>query len=113
MVNTDSYDEVLEGLRQELRRGSLVLAVLSRLDREKYGYALKQELADKGLEVNEGTLYPLLRRLEDQALLASEWRVVDEARPRRYYRLSEQGQQALDDLSREWKLISDTIESLI
>ena len=113
MVNTDNYDEVLEGLRQELRRGSLVLAVLSRLDSEKYGYALKQELADKGLEVNEGTLYPLLRRLEDQALLASEWRVVDEARPRRYYQLSEQGRQALDDLAREWKLISDTIESLL
>lgn len=113
MVNTENYDELLEGLGQELRRGTLVLAVLSQLAIEKYGYALKQDLAAKGLDINEGTLYPLLRRLETQGLLSSEWRVIDEARPRRYYKLSELGQQILDDLGKEWRQISGAINTFI
>ena len=113
MVNTESYTELLESLSHELRRGSVVLAVLSQLRTEKYGYALKQEMADGGLDINEGTLYPLLRRLEDQGLLNSEWRVIDEARPRRYYKISELGQQALTDLSQEWTQISEAMNSFL
>ena len=70
----------------ELRRGILVLATLSQLDEAKYGYSLMQELADQGLEIEQGTLYPLLRRLEYQELLESEWN-VEGSRPRRYYHL--------------------------
>ena len=113
MVNKEAYPELLDNLSQELRRGSVVLAVLSQLADEKYGYALKQELAEGGLDINEGTLYPLLRRLESQELLTSEWRVVDEARPRRYYQISELGRAILGDLSREWTQISDTINKFL
>ena len=113
MVNTDSYSDLLEGLSHELRRGSVVLAVLSQLRTEKYGYALKQEMSAGGLDINEGTLYPLLRRLEDQGLLNSEWRVIDETRPRRYYKLSELGQQALADLSQEWTQLSEAMKSFL
>jgi DNA-binding PadR family transcriptional regulator len=113
MVNTDSYIDLLEGLSHELRRGSVVLAVLSQLRHEKYGYALKQEMSADGLDINEGTLYPLLRRLEDQGLLNSEWRVIDETRPRRYYKISELGQQALADLSQEWTQLSAAMKSFL
>lgn len=85
----------------ELRRGVLVLAVLSRLREPQYGYSLKQALADGGLPVEEGTLYPLLRRLEAQGLLASEWN-TDNA-PRRYYRLNAEGQRALATLTGAWR----------
>jgi PadR family transcriptional regulator PadR len=113
MAKENSYRELAENLHMELRRGALVLAVLSQLREEAYGYSLKQELADKGLDINEGTLYPLLRRLESQGLLVSEWRVIDETRPRRYYRISELGRQALADLGAEWKSISEAINDLI
>ncbi len=66
-----------------------------------------------GMEINEGTLYPLLRRLEDQGLLASEWRVIDEARPRRYYKTNQLGERALIDLKAEWKQLSDSIDALL
>ncbi len=96
----------------ELRRGVLVLAVLSRLDREEYGYSLKKALSDAGLEIDEGTLYPLLRRLESQGLLASEWRVV-EGRPRRYYRLSSLGAGAKVVLTERWRSVSSTLTMLL
>lgn len=85
----------------ELRRGVLVLAVLSRLHAEAYGYALTKDLAAHGLEVDEGTLYPLLRRLESLGLLESEWR-VQSGRPRRYYRASPDGRAAEEALWRHW-----------
>lgn len=85
----------------ELRRGALVLAVLSRLQAPQYGYSLKQALAEGGMPVEEGTLYPLLRRLEGQGLLASEWN-TDSAPPRRYYRLNEEGARALKALAGAW-----------
>lgn len=93
--------EQLEQLRQELRRGVLVLAVLSQMDTARYGYSLIQQLAGKGLDIEEGTLYPLLRRLEKQGLLESEWE-VGEARPRKYYRLSPVGREVLTTLCAEW-----------
>ena len=86
----------------ELRRGVLVLAVLSRLQLPQYGYSLRQALAEGGLPVEEGTLYPLLRRLESQGLLASEWD-TGYAPPRRYYRLSDEGVRAFAALADAWR----------
>jgi DNA-binding PadR family transcriptional regulator len=86
----------------ELRRGAVVLAVLSRLRAPQYGYSLKQALAEGGMPVEEGTLYPLLRRLEAQGLLASSWN-TDHAPPRRYYQLNADGEQALAVLAGAWR----------
>lgn len=97
-------DEMFENTLLELRRGVIVLAVLSRLDEPQYGYSLIKRLAEGGLEVDQGTLYPLLRRLESQGLLCSDWRIEGE-RPRRYYVLSEMGRQVLPRLKEEWDAI--------
>lgn len=86
----------------ELRRGTLVLAVLSRLRSRQYGYSLRQALAEGGMPIEEGTLYPLLRRLEAQGLLTSEWD-TDSAPPRRYYRLSAEGKRSLAALADAWR----------
>ncbi len=86
----------------ELRRGALVLAVLSRLRWRQYGYSLRQALADGGMPIEEGTLYPLLRRLEAQGLLDSEWDTAS-APPRRYYRLNHEGERVLAELAHAWR----------
>jgi DNA-binding PadR family transcriptional regulator len=91
-----------QAILTELRRGVLVLAVLSRLRTRQYGYSLRQALADGGMPIEEGTLYPLLRRLETQKLLASEWD-SGHAPPRRYYRLSPEGERVLDAMSDAWR----------
>ncbi len=91
-----------DSLRLELRRGSLIVAVLAQLRIEQYGYTLRKALADDGLEIDEGTLYPLLRRLESQGLLVSEWR-EEEKRTKRFYRLSPSGKGTLKDLVAEWQ----------
>lgn len=101
-----------EKLVLELRRGVIVLAVLSRLQHEHYGYSLRQDLSDRGFEVNEGTLYPLLRRLESQGLLESRWD-VSESRPRRYYKTSKQGLVMLLDLKQEWKYLGIVMERVL
>ena len=103
---------VLDGLALELRRGALVLAVLTQLHGEQYGYSLKKSLARAGLEIDEGTLYPLLRRLETQGLLKSRWR-VEEGRPRRYYQISAKGESTLRALTREWKDLAKALEGLL
>ena len=90
-----------ENLRLELRRGCLVLAVLAALRAEHYGYTLRKELTASGIAIDEGTLYPLLRRLESQGLLQSEWREEDK-RNKRFYRLSPEGQTTLEALAEEW-----------
>jgi DNA-binding PadR family transcriptional regulator len=95
-------DEQLDKLRLELRRGMLVLAVLAQLDTARYGYSLIQRLAERGLDIEEGTLYPLLRRLESQGLLESDWD-TSETRPRKYYRISADGRAVLAALSAEWQ----------
>ena len=94
-------DEQLNQIRLELRRGIVALAVLSQMDTARYGYSLIQQLAEQGLDIEEGTLYPLLRRLEKQGLLESEWE-IGEARPRKYYRISPLGREVLAALSAEW-----------
>ncbi len=91
-----------ENLRLELRRGCLVLAVLAALRTEQYGYTLRKALAEHGLEIDEGTLYPLLRRLESQGFLASKWREEDK-RSKRFYRLSREGETILERLLEEWQ----------
>src|SRR6185295_14233558 len=104
--------DVLDNLRLELRRGCLVLAVLAKLRSEFHGYALAKTLAESGLEIDENTLYPLLRRLENQRLLVSQWRVEDK-RNKRFYRLSEEGLAVLEQLLVEWRSINGAIENLL
>src|SRR5260370_41833532 len=86
LLNSDLF----ENLKLELRRGSLIIAVLAQLREEHYGYALRKALADRGMEIEESTLYPLLRRLESQGLLESKWREEDK-RNKRFYRLAKDG----------------------
>jgi PadR family transcriptional regulator PadR len=101
-------DDLFEKLRIELRRGSLILAVLGALRVERYGYTLRQSLDDAGLPIDEGALYPLLRRLEAQGLLTSEWR-EEAKRNKRFYRLSPDGETILAELLGEWNAISESI----
>jgi len=104
--------DLFEKLRLELRRGSLTLAVLVALQHEHYGYTLRKTLAEQGLDIDEGTLYPLLRRLESQGLLASEWREEDK-RQKRFYRLSPGGRQVLKLLLAEWQQINASLDRLL
>lgn len=103
---------LLENATLELRRGVIVLAVLSQLTDEQYGYSLLKRLAEKGMEIDQGTLYPLLRRLEAQGLLTSRWRVEDE-RPRRYYVISPEGKEILPKLKQEWSNIVATLGKML
>lgn len=104
--------ELFESLRLELRRGCLVLAVLAQLEQEHYGYTLRKSLAEAGLEIEESTLYPLLRRLETQGLLTSEWREEDR-RKKRFYRLSVEGARIFRLLLAEWNRINDSITRIV
>ena len=101
--------EVFENLRQELRRGWLILAVLGQLRTERYGYTLRKALGDLGIEIDEGALYPMLRRLEAQGLLTSSWR-EEEKRKKRFYRLSIDGEDALERLIAEWRALGQSLE---
>ncbi len=111
-MKTQESNEQVVSLSQELRRGVLPLAVLSLLKEKKYGYALIGDLAEAGIEIDQGTLYPMLRRLEAQSLLESSW-VLEEPRPRRYYVISEQGSRMVEVLSGEWKKLNQLMEKLL
>jgi len=104
--------ELFENLRLELRRGCLVAAVLAHLRTEHYGYTLRKSLEEHGLAIDEGTLYPLLRRLESQGLLVSEWR-EENKRNKRFYRLSQQGELVLEKLLEEWQVINASLERIL
>jgi PadR family transcriptional regulator, regulatory protein PadR len=106
-------NELVQNMLLELRRGVLSIAVLSQLSKEEYGYSLLKALSDKGMEIDQSTLYPLLRRLESQGLLQSDWRIVDEARPRRYYVISPQGRTVLNKLKREWSAMAETMKQML
>jgi PadR family transcriptional regulator, regulatory protein PadR len=108
MSTNDMYDNTLN----ELRRGMIVLAVLSQLSEQQYGYSLLKRLSDQGLEVDQGTLYPLLRRLESQGLLSSDWN-TEGSRPRRYYVISPEGQKVLPRLKEEWNRIVSMMERMM
>jgi len=105
-------NHLFSGESVELRRGILTLAVMSRLREPRYGYSLRQSLSRNGLNVEEGTLYPLLRRCELKGLLSSTWQLQD-GKPRRYYLLTEQGGEVLDGLTCEWKLLVASMNDLI
>ena len=103
---------LLENLRLELRRGCLVLAVLAELRTEQYGYTLRKALDQRGMAIDEGTLYPLLRRLESQGLLASEWREEDR-RNKRFYKISRDGRLVLKQLLSEWQRMGRSLEQVL
>jgi PadR family transcriptional regulator PadR len=109
---TPIQEDVFENLRLELRRGCLSLAVLTQLRTERYGYTLRKALSDDGLEIDESTLYPLLRRLETQGLLVSQWR-EEEKRNKRFYKLSPQGEQTLTQLLAEWQRINESLTKIL
>jgi PadR family transcriptional regulator PadR len=109
---TKINQETFENLRLELRRGCLVVAVLAKLRTEQYGYSLRKALEDDGLPIDEGTLYPLLRRLEGQGLLASNWR-MEEGRNKRFYQLSSEGKSMLKLLASEWRRISRSLDGIM
>jgi DNA-binding PadR family transcriptional regulator len=106
-------NELVQNMLLELRRGVLSIAVLSQLSKEEYGYSLLKALSEKGMEIDQSTLYPLLRRLESQGLLQSDWRIVDEARPRRYYVISPQGRAVLNKLKGEWSVMAETMQKML
>jgi len=105
-------ESVFENLRLELRRGCLTLAVLAQLRQEHYGYTLRKAMAEQGMVIDESTLYPLLRRLEAQGLLASEWREEDK-RNKRFYRLSPEGEAIFRQLLEEWQTINHAIDRIL
>jgi PadR family transcriptional regulator, regulatory protein PadR len=105
-------ENLFENLRLELRRGCLTLAVLAKLREERYGYTLRKALADDGLLIDESTLYPLLRRLEAQGLLASQWR-EEEKRNKRFYRLNADGEQIFLKLLEEWRAINASVTATL
>ncbi len=107
-MDTDRF----EALRLELRRGCLTLAVLAQLRVEHYGYTLRKALSDQGLEIDENTLYPLLRRLETQGLLTSEWR-EENRRNKRFYRISPEGEEIFGQLLEEWNKINQALDKII
>ncbi|WP_127473053.1 PadR family transcriptional regulator [Microbacterium sulfonylureivorans] len=106
-----SETEALETHLQELRRGTVVLACLRLLEAPGYGYGLLEELQSRGFDTDANTLYPLLRRLEKQGHLTSEWN-TDEARPRKFYRTSEAGSRLAAALTDDFRAIATAIESL-
>ncbi|TQV89637.1 PadR family transcriptional regulator [Aliikangiella coralliicola] len=108
MTDSEHYQK----LKLELRRGVLILAVLAELREEHYGYSLRKNLMTKGLEIDEGTLYPLIRRLEKQALLTSEWR-EEGNRKKRFYRLSEIGEKTLEKLTKDWQQVESTLNNIL
>jgi len=105
-------ESILVNMIVELRRGTQIISVLSQLEKNQYGYSLLQNLDFKGVKMEAGTLYPLLRRLESQGLLSSEWD-TSESRPRKYYVLSPDGKQMLNKLKEEWKQIVSEMNALI
>ncbi len=112
MMTEDAITVQTQSLIQELRRGVIILAVLSQLHQEQYGYTLMRHLEEQGMQIDQGTLYPLLRRLEEQKLLESNWR-VEASRPRRYYVLSSFGKEVLEEMTVEWSRIKTTVDELL
>ena len=108
MTDSEHYQK----LKLELRRGVLILAVLAELTEEHYGYSLRKKLLSKGLEIDESTLYPLVRRLEKQQLLISEWREEDK-RKKRFYKLSEVGESVLQKLTADWHQVESVLNNIL
>jgi len=110
-IMTD-MESVVQNIQQEMKRGTLVLAVLTQLDKPQYGYSLIEQLTKEGMSVEQNTLYPLMRRLEKQGLLESLWQ-LEGNRPRRYYKISQLGLNVRERLIKDWRLIEQTMSKLI
>lgn len=108
----NSIEELINSLIVELRRGTLVISVLSQLKNPEYGYSLVQKLEEKDATIEAGTLYPLLRRLEKQKLLSSQWD-TSESRPRKFYVLSEDGKKVYERLKSEWLSLNEQLKVLV
>jgi len=111
MVSDMDFSEALSGAHQELRRGTVVLACLLLLREPGYGYALLDRLRELGFSVDANTLYPMLRRLEGQGMLVSEWNTTD-ARPRKFYRISPDGERLSQELLAEWQRMDTSVRQL-
>ncbi len=111
-MDTKKQNELYESLISELRRGTIVMSVMSQLKAPQYGYSLVVLLEEKGIPVDAGTLYPLLRRLESQGLLESNWD-VESAKPRKYYQLSDMGRDIYDRLCTHWYEMVDSMNAII
>ncbi len=107
-----NHDEIVSGLILELRRGTLILLVLSQLKEPMYGYNLVKKLQDNGIPIEANTLYPLMRRLESQGLLTSEWE-TSEAKPRKYYKITDDGSTVLEKTICHWKKFSKNVNQLL
>lgn len=107
-----NMDDIFNNQLLELRRGTIVLAILSALQQPHYGYGLLQVLSKSGMAVDAGTLYPLLRRLEKQKVLTGKWDVSD-ARPRKYYALSDDGHKLYSRLKNEWQTLQSNLNKVI
>lgn len=108
----NEFEDIVKNLVLELRRGMITISVLSQLTSPKYGYALVESLEEKGVPIEPGTLYPLLRRLEKQELLKSEWETTG-SKPRKYYVLSDMGKQVYAQMCREWSEMNDNLNKLL
>lgn len=104
--------EVLASLTQELRRGTIVLSVLSQLGVPRYGYTLVKSLEERGVQVDTNTLYPLLRRLEKQEILVSEWE-TDGGKPRKYYKRTDFGNKVYDKMKKQWMEMAESMKRLL
>lgn len=109
---SEEQKDFVQGLVSELRRGTITISLLSQLMSPKYGYALVESLEAKGIPIEPGTLYPLLRRLEKQGLLTSEWETAG-TKPRKYYMLSEDGKTIYRQICAEWKTMTESLNILI
>ena len=107
-----NIDDTISGLKQELRRGTLILLVLSQLREDMYGYSLVKQLNDHDIPMDANTLYPLLRRLEGQGLLQSRWDTA-ESKPRKYYKITEDGLAVLEKTTAYWRNFSANVEELL
>lgn len=111
-MEVNKEEQLLDGLIQEFRRGTIILAVLSQLKSPQYGYSLVVLMQEKGFTIDANTLYPLLRRLEKQGILESLWD-TDGTKPRKYYKLSPLGEGIYLKLCSAWKDINGVIKNLI
>lgn len=109
--SSDNMDDIFERFETEVKRGVMQVAVMCLLEKERYGYDIIKNLKDAGLGVEEGTLYPILRRLEDERILSSRW-VTEGPRPRKYYMITDYGREIREKLLGSMKSIGDSIDRL-
>jgi DNA-binding PadR family transcriptional regulator len=104
--------QIIQNMTVELKRGTQIIVVLQALKKDQYGYSLLQDLEKSGVQMEAGTLYPLLRRLESQGLLESTWDTT-ETRPRKYYKLNRVGQDVLREMIQIWHQIVNDMDTIL